>query len=264
MQFLTLKTDGKDYGVQKVGKGPEVRRDFPKITFGKGEQVWLCKIIAKRGEGVFNFDDWAAKKVIENAKVIEAAKKKQVEITKPPTPAELKKSQAEVDKLKGDDVMKFKKEMQSKHGIKVGLALLAAFSLAFAATAQELRYAVESLTLPGGATQFVAGGGTTNINASIDVRKQNTVAVSIAFKMTGTDTSTNVLTFQRSLDNSTWETLAAKKTAIGIAATSGTQTVTVTNIPTYGAGYIRLATWLNEGSESATNIVVSYAIKWAQ
>ena len=112
------------------------------------------------------------------------------------------------------------------------------------------------------ATNCVAAASTATINQVFDVRKQKDVAVQISFLMSSTGTGNQTLTFQRSIDNSNWESETAKKTVIVIAATGATKTTTVTNIPTEGAGYIRLATWQNgQAGQYATNIACFYGLK---
>lgn len=143
------------------------------------------------------------------------------------------------------------------------IAFVAALALPAAAQSYNIK-------LPTGytSTQRVLGMGTTNLNWTFAVPKQTSVAVAISFKLDDTGTNgVQTLTFERSVDNSNWETLAAKKTVIGIASTGETVSTTVTNIPLYGAGFLRLSTWLNgdgtggHGVIAATNIVVKFAEK---
>lgn len=108
----------------------------------------------------------------------------------------------------------------------------------------------------------IAATGASNILATLDVRKQKDVAVQIDFKLSGSGTGNQTLVFERSVDGSTWTTLSADKSSVVIAATSGTVSTTVTNLPTYGCGWIRLATWTNaDASRYVTNLTVKYAIK---
>lgn len=138
--------------------------------------------------------------------------------------------------------------------------------LALAAFTVRAQYSPKPLTLDSGSTQTVLAGGTTNFAAGnvIYCGKQASVPVSIAFKMDGAGTGAQTLVFARSVDGSKYESLAAKRTTVGIAATGATESITVTNIPTYGAAYIKLVSWANgetAGSGvNATNIV----LKWGE
>lgn len=134
--------------------------------------------------------------------------------------------------------------------------------LALAAQAQAPRYASETLTSFSYGTNYIYVGSTSNLNLAIDCRYQSTVAVAIAFQLDGTEAPVQTLTFQRSVDGSNWETLAGKKSVVGITGTSDTQSVTITNLPTYGAGFIRLASWANASTnQSVTNYIVKYSVK---
>ena len=136
--------------------------------------------------------------------------------------------------------------------------LLLATVFAAVASASAQIYAPQTLTV----MAPIAGSATSTSNTVINVNKQKDVAVSIGFLMSSSGTGNQTLTFQRSVDGVSWETLAASKTVVVIAATGATESITVTNIPSNGAGYIRLATWANgQADRTLTNTVLSYAVK---
>ena len=136
------------------------------------------------------------------------------------------------------------------------LLLVAVFATVTSAKAQI--YASQNMTV----MAPIAGSATSTSNSVIYVGKQKDVAVSFSFLMSSTGTGNQTLTFQRSVDGVNWETLAASKTVVVIAATGATESCTVTNIPSNGAGYIRLATWANgQSGQTCTNTALSYAIK---
>ena len=113
-----------------------------------------------------------------------------------------------------------------------------------------------------GGTSNITASSTATINAGIDCRKQKKVGVQVQFKLSGSGTDNQVLTFERSLDGSNWETLAANKHTITVAATGATESVTIDEIDCKGAGYLRLASWQNgSSSRYTTNVVVKYALK---
>lgn len=130
----------------------------------------------------------------------------------------------------------------------------------FASAVNAQTYATQSLTV----TNAVAASSTETLNQIIDCRKQKDVAVQIAFKMSSTGTGNQTFVFDRSVDGSAWNSLAADKTTVVIAATGATLSVTTTNINTYGCGYLRLVSWQNgQAGQYATNTAVKYGIKIA-
>lgn len=139
------------------------------------------------------------------------------------------------------------------------LSAIAACLLLAVTVVSAQTYGAQTTTL---ATNAVAASSTETLSTVIDCGKQDTVAVQIAFKMSGSGTGNQTLTFERSVDGISYETLAAKKTAVVIAATGATTSVTVTNIPSYGAKYIKLSSWANaDAGVYTTNMVVKYAVK---
>lgn len=136
--------------------------------------------------------------------------------------------------------------------------IVAIAALALCASLQAQVYNVQTLT---NACSVAASGTLTGGTPTIDVRKQKDVAVQIVLGLPSSGTDVMTYTFERSVDGSNWETLAAKKTVVGIAATGATTSTTVTNINTYGCGYIRLASVANGSSSLALTNTVKYALK---
>jgi hypothetical protein len=95
----------------------------------------------------------------------------------------------------------------------------------------------------------------------IYVGGQKDVAVHLEFKLDAAGTDNQTFVFGRSISSSTndIETLAAKRTVIAIAGTGTTKSVTVTNIPTHGAGYIWL---IYRTNACATAVNTNMVIRW--
>ena len=141
--------------------------------------------------------------------------------------------------------------------MKYLIAIIASLLLVVSANAQT--YAVQNLSL---ATNAVAASSTETLSSVIDCGKQDTVAVMLQFKMSTSGTGNQTFTFARSVDGTSYETLAGKQTAVVVAATGATTSTTVTNIPSYGAKYIKLISWANaDAGAYTTNMVVKYAVK---
>lgn len=134
-------------------------------------------------------------------------------------------------------------------------------TLAFAANAQTYSPAY----ILAGGTNAIVAGATSNYSTSVfvaDVRKQKNIGLLLSWKMTGTGTDNTVVTFERSLDNSTYDgthTFALTK------ANNGTSVVTIgTNLTLNGFGYIRLKSIVNgDSGDAITNMTIQYAIKQA-
>jgi hypothetical protein len=130
----------------------------------------------------------------------------------------------------------------------------------FASAVNAQTYAAQSVTV----TNAIAASSTENLNQVIDCRKQKDVAIQISFKMSSSGTGNQTFVFDRSVDGSTWNSLAADKTTVVVAATGATLSTTVTNLNTYGAGFLRLVSWQNgQAGQYATNTSVKYGIKIA-
>lgn len=135
-------------------------------------------------------------------------------------------------------------------------------ALAFAVGVQAQIYSPQ--TIGSGYPTAIDANSTTTLASSVvfDVRKQKDV--SLMLKWTGLDTGSNgvvTFTFARSVDGTTFESLAAKRTSVGIASTGAASNVCITNIPSYGAGYIKLISIVNDDSAGLTNIVIKAATK---
>ncbi len=104
----------------------------------------------------------------------------------------------------------------------------------------------------------VAAATGTNVNYVMDVRKQASVAVQATFTMSAAGTTNTSFFFQRSLDGSTWDTTGYLVSVV----TAGTTTQSLlTNLPTYGAGYMRLSWWTNGFVTGTMTNTVKYGIK---
>lgn len=95
---------------------------------------------------------------------------------------------------------------------------------------------------------------------------QKDVAVHIEFNMSGASTVPQRFYFGRSVTGSTndIETLDTKWTPVGIAATGTSRSVTITNLPSYGAGALYLIYSTNDvaaGGVFRTNTIVKYGEK---
>lgn len=106
-------------------------------------------------------------------------------------------------------------------------------------------------TAAGTATNLPTGGNT------LDCRKQSSVAVQISQTLDGNSTDPLGYFFQRSVDGTNWSVPGQYVT---VASVNLTRIVTITNIPTYGAGYVKLTYMTNVGAAAATNVF----IRWAQ
>jgi hypothetical protein len=141
--------------------------------------------------------------------------------------------------------------------------IMAAGALSVAAQSGPV-YSPQTLALDKSTLQTVLATGTTNFLAGnvIYVQKQKDVAVQIYFKLSDSDTANQTFVFQRSVDGVNYESLSAKMDTIVVAATGATASITVTNINTYGAGYIKLKSIQNGSSTgNLTNLVISYGVK---
>lgn len=143
--------------------------------------------------------------------------------------------------------------------MKTLLSIAAVLALAASVNAQT--YSYQSLDI---GTNMVEYGETQTANAVMDVRKQDDVCFLLSFNLNSTGTGDQTLVFERSLDGTTWGTAGTPGAAqtVVVAATSDTTLTLMTNLPTYGCGWIRLKSWANgDDAEEATNIVCGYAIK---
>jgi hypothetical protein len=122
-----------------------------------------------------------------------------------------------------------------------------------------------SAQIPTSASQALVTGGscaaTTTVtrNLVMDVSKQANVGVQITANCSAASNSNLVFTLTRSVDGSQFDTVGQTVTWVG----NGTNTKSIlTNIPSYGANYIKLTTYAwDDPATYVTNIAVSYGIK---
>lgn len=131
----------------------------------------------------------------------------------------------------------------------IALALLAT---GFAANAQI--YSYQSLTLPA-----TLAAGTTNLatTSTIGALKQQNLALSATISATAT--TTNIYTFNRSVDGVNYDTNAVNLVYF-VASTTGTPNTTTTNMNMTGYGFLKLVTVQTIGG-TVTNTAMSYGIK---
>jgi hypothetical protein len=135
--------------------------------------------------------------------------------------------------------------------------------LAVAATCSAQQYS--PITILNGTTDRIVANTTSNYSTgafTFDVRKQRNLGLLLSWKLTGTGTDNTVFTFERSLDNSTYD---ATSTFVVTVANTGATTVTIgTNMALNGYGWVRLKSILNNDTGDAiTNLLVQGAIKQA-
>jgi len=141
----------------------------------------------------------------------------------------------------------------------IGLAVFLVAGMNIA-NAQSPSYGAQTLWTTNGAgipaATAVAG------NAVIDCRKQAKVAVQITAQ---SDTSGAAigLCFVPSLDGSTYGSSTVGASAYHFVSFTPAQTATtvVTNLDTFGAGYMKLLYITNTTGAACTNISVKYAVK---
>lgn len=152
-----------------------------------------------------------------------------------------------------------KKQLLSAVLVVVGL-----IGVCFCAKAQEPRYN-EQILVNSVSNVF---SGATNLLVVADVRKQAKVAVSIVATNDKADAvNANVLYYQRSVAglSNTWETILSPIgwTTSAADIDPANPRVIVTNLDTFGAGYIRFK-YLTNACGSGTNIGyfhLSYGVK---
>jgi hypothetical protein len=89
--------------------------------------------------------------------------------------------------------------------------------------------------------------------------KQQNVAVSVTISATAA--TTNLYTFNRSVDGVNWDTNAANSVVLGAYCAGGTPVTTTTNWNTFGYGFYRLYSIQVVGSGTVTNNSVKYGVK---
>jgi hypothetical protein len=108
-------------------------------------------------------------------------------------------------------------------------------------------------------TASIASGATGTLGLVIDCRRQANVGVQFAviYNSAGT-TNTATFTVTRSADGTTYDTIG---TPVVLTANGTTQVVTLTNLPSNGARFMKVTTCVNSAGASVTNLAVGYALK---
>ncbi len=112
---------------------------------------------------------------------------------------------------------------------------------------------------PNGTNAIVAASTNTFGGALIDCRSQANVGISMTWNSDATNVFTNTITLFKSLDAINFETVAG----VTISPTNNGTNVTtiITNIPTQGAGYMKM-TWVNPNTTAnETNLTIQYGLK---
>jgi hypothetical protein len=105
-----------------------------------------------------------------------------------------------------------------------------------------------------------ATGATTNLNWVIDVSRQAYVGLQLKVTYnTATTTNTATFTVQRSVDGVTYDT--TQGTPVVLTANGTTQVVTLTNLPSCGARYMKVTTCVNSAGGGISAGGGAYAIK---
>lgn len=134
--------------------------------------------------------------------------------------------------------------------IVAGLALL---FLTASARAQTPTYSPQTLT---SFTNGPAAG--TNINVVLDVRKQASVAVAVNQKSNGTNVTSAGFWYELSVDGTKY----GNGRFITCTPSGTTEAVTITNLNTFGCGYLRIPYFTNINDVTGiTNATIKYAIK---
>jgi hypothetical protein len=144
---------------------------------------------------------------------------------------------------------------------KILIPFVALVAFAITAQAQFAQRYVEQ-TLATGLTTI--GASTTSNCASgtvIDCRKQQNVAVSARFCLTGAGTSATTFTFLKSVDGVNFDTDPNSKITWAPVGTGATTVVATTNLAVAGVGYLKLTSIQNGNNSVLTNEFVKYAIK---
>jgi hypothetical protein len=100
----------------------------------------------------------------------------------------------------------------------------------------------------------------TNVGLVIDTRKQTSVDIQVELMADASGAYTFTVPFQYSLDGITYAGM--RSGAIAVSFNGVTKQTVVTNIPTYGAGYVKIPHLTNAtASINVTNGVIKYGIK---
>lgn len=134
----------------------------------------------------------------------------------------------------------------------IGIAALLA--MVNAASAQGVIYGAQTL-----GTTRTDGGAATNVSYVIDCRKQTKVTIQYVNQMATSSTGVQTVNFSRSVDGLNYTTTAQEFSFTPVASTIS---YGITNLDTYGCGYIKINYITNAAAANAfaTN-TLSYAIK---
>lgn len=139
--------------------------------------------------------------------------------------------------------------------ITLGVALLAS---AFSAKAQT--YAVQ--TIPQASLTSVPADGTSNVLITLDVRKQESVALAVKFNNSSATNALNwTLVIRKSVDGSNWSS-NDKITWAFANPTSSNTTYAITNFSSLGGyGYLQLYTIATAGVGTLQLEEIKYGVK---
>jgi hypothetical protein len=141
---------------------------------------------------------------------------------------------------------------------KYTIGIIALLALAFAATAAD--YSVTTLTNG----LKVAGSSTVTMTTTapvITLTKYEDVAINVRVTLDSTGTGTQTYTWYKSLDGSTYDTVASYTLAVTPGGTGGTFVQVSTNINMGAVGYIRLGSVQNAQSGQYATNNISYSLK---
>ena len=143
----------------------------------------------------------------------------------------------------------------TKHFLSV-LALGATISLLSTPVEAQGRYEPFTILASGSATCAATAG--TNVAKTFDVRRQPSIPIQIELMADDAGAYTFTIPFQYSVDGSTYAAMASKSIAISFNGVAK-QTI-VTNVPTFGAGYLRIPHLTKATAAiNITNIVIKGA-----
>jgi hypothetical protein len=141
--------------------------------------------------------------------------------------------------------------------LQILFVALVAFTVTVRAQNSVPSYSAQALSVPA----TLAAGVTTNLPSPpvIGALKQQNVAVS--FTISATAATTNLYTFNRSVDGVYYDTNSANNVIVAAYAAGGTPVTTTTNFSAGGYGFYRLATIQVVGAGTVTNNSVKYGVK---
>lgn len=136
------------------------------------------------------------------------------------------------------------------------LTLIGAAALllaAISAQAQAPTYGVQTL-----GTFTVNGQAATNVAYVIDCRKQSTVTVGLVNQMSTSATDNQTIVYSRSLDGVNYQTALS---TVALAPTASATSVQLTNLNTFGAGFIKINYFTNAAASAVSTNTLVYAVK---